>query len=1098
MSKFNIYSSSAGSGKTFTLTTEYLKLLFLNSDKPFYFKQILAITFTNDAATEMKDRILQALKEISDIANFNEKSKSWDMFQKVAEETNLSRELIQEKAGVIFRNIIFEYSDFAVKTIDSFVNQLVTAFTEELHLPFNYEIVLDTDRVMTEAAERLIEKAGDEEHEEITRILESFIEEKVGDGQSWNFVTEELARFGNHLINDQYYSLLIKLDGLDDKDFDEIAHNIQAYLKWFENTIISLATRATELIESEELIIDDFTQKGKGIGAYFYNMREDFENEYYYKKDSPNTYHWAAIRDDKWYSERGTPPPIRASIDSIKEELRSIFYEMQDFKDNNLKKYTLFNLLRPNLRKLSLLKKIKTEFDKVLGEKNQVFIAEFNRKILNIILSEPVPFIYERIGEKYKHMLIDEFQDTSDMQFYNLLPLIENSLAGNNFNLIVGDAKQAIYRWRGGKMELIVHLFKGNIRALVENPMIQTHQVDQFISIGHYLAPKSLTTNYRSAQEIIDFNNRFFYAILQIHSDAFHFLPDVYKDFRQEKPVKALAGGHIQLEFLEYEKENTAMINRTLAIIQQVLQEGYSQGDIAILCRRNKESAMMANSLTDAGYQIISRDSLLLKNASTVRLLVAFMQIINQPDNRLVKSEAAYLFYQTILHRIPDSLANTEIAEAVEANNPIVFYQIFAKYGYHLDPITMIKSGIYELAEKIIDAFDLFNRTNQKNYLFRFLDVVLNYSLKESNHLQDFLAYWEDKKDSSNLSVKSPADQNAITITTIHRSKGLEYPVVIIPHANWSLKPLAYSEMWSDLEVLDYEELSSKSNNRFSRLLSSPIKFSERLKLTDLVGQYNDEIQATFLENLNMLYVAFTRAADKLFVISQKNHFKNVHGVGELIKDFLTIEGLFSPELNIYEINKGSFIKKTISQPIIEEKIYLNRIISEDRSDRLRLRRLSEKIFDTETLEKSKDKYNKVRAAFAKIRTHDDIPNALRELEFEGIISTKEGNEMRIAVETVINLSSLRPLFEEDLIIENEREILLPNGEIARPDRVVIKDDMVYIINYKPGRSNDFYQKERDIKEIRDFGKLYQQMGFEKLKLMIVYLASTDVISVSF
>jgi len=1098
MSEFNIYSSSAGSGKTFTLTKEYLKLLFLNGDKPFYFKQILAITFTNDAANEMKERILRDLKAIADVENFNEQSKSWDVFQEILKETNLSAEEIQTIAAKAFKNIILEYSDFAVKTIDSFVNQLVNAFTEELDMPFNYEIVLDTDRIMTEAAERLIEKAGAEGNEEITRILEDFIEEKVGDGQSWNFVTEELAKFGNHLINDQFYSLLIKIDGLGDKDFSEIANNIHTYLKWFGSTITGLANSAIELIENENLLIEDFTQKGKGIGAYFYNMRDDFENEYYYKKDSsPNSYHWAAIREDKWYSAKGTPAPTQASIDHIKESLRSIFYEMQDFKDKNLKKYTLYNLLRPNLRKLSLLKKIKAEFDYVLKEKNQVFIAEFNRKILNIILAEPVPFIYERIGEKYKHLLIDEFQDTSDMQFYNLLPLIENSLAGNNFNLIVGDAKQAIYRWRGGKMELIVHLFKGNIQALVESPLIQNHQRDQFFAIKNRLKPKALITNYRSAQEIIDFNNTFFSSILYRYSTEFKLLPDVYEDFRQEKSSKSLTGGHIQFEFLDYEKESINMLNRTLELIQQVIEEGYSQGDIAILCRRNKESAQVANFLTEAGYQIISRDSLLLKNSSSVRLLVAFMRIINQPDNRLVKSEAAYLFYQTILNRIPDSYDNTEITEAVEATDPMLFYDIFTKHGYRLDPIVMIKSGIYELAEKIIDAFDLFNRTDQKNYLFRFLDVVLNYSLKDSNHLQDFLTYWEDKKDTSALSVKSPAEQDAITITTIHRSKGLEYPVVIIPFAHWSLRPQAYAEMWGDLETLDYEELAYKSDDRTSRLLSSPIKFSERLSMTDLLGQYNDEMQATFLENLNMLYVAFTRAADKLFVISQKNHYKKVQGVGELMQNFLEIGGFFDPEVNIYEINKGSFIKKPTKKTPNEDKIYLSRIISEDRSNRLRLRRISEKIFDTETLEKSKDKNNKVRSAFAKIRTQNDIPNALRELEFEGIISPKEGNEMREAIDAIINLPLLMPLFDEDLIIENEREILQPNGEIQRPDRVVIKDDMVYIVNYKTGRSNDFFQKERDIREIRDFGKLYQQMGSEKLKLMLVYLESVDVVEVT-
>ncbi|WP_337044183.1 UvrD-helicase domain-containing protein [Emticicia sp. 17c] len=1096
MSKFTIYSSSAGSGKTFTLTKEYLKLV-LGDERPYYFRRILAITFTNDAANEMKDRILDALKEMADVQNFNEQSKYWVMFQMIATETQLPDSTIQFRAETVFKNIIQEYSDFSVKTIDSFVNQLVNAFTDELGLPFNYEIVLDTDRVMTEAVERLIEKAGGEEHEDITRTLENFIGEKVGDGQSWNFVTEELAKFGTHLINDQFYSLLIKINDLNSKDFWEIANNIHTYLKWFENEITGMARKAIQLIEEQGLLIEDFTQKAKGIGAYFYNMRDDFENEYYQKKDnSPNSYHWAAIRDDKWYSAKGTPLPIQAKIDDIKEDLKSIFHEMQEFKARHLKKYTLFNLIRPNLRKLSLLKKIKKEFDEVLEEKNQVFIAEFNRKILNIILSEPVPFIYERIGEKYNHLLIDEFQDTSDMQFYNLLPLIENSLAGNNFNLIVGDAKQAIYRWRGGRMELIVHLFKGNIAGLVEHPLVRPHQIEQFISIGQYLNPKSLTTNYRSAQEIIDFNNRFFKAILDRYSAEFQFLPDVYEDFRQEKQAKSLSGGHIQLEFLEYAKDHTPMLARTLELIQQALQEGYSQGDIAILCRRNKESALIATSLTDAGYKIISRDSLLLKNSPVVRLIVAFMRIINQPDNRLAKSEAAYLFYQIILNQIPDSTANTEITEAVEATDPLAFYQLFTKHGFILDPFTMIKSGIYELTEKIIGAFNLFNRTDQKNYLFRFLDVVLNFSLKESNHLQDFLIYWEEKKDSSSLSVKSPAEQDAITITTIHRSKGLEYPIVIIPYAHWPLRPQAYAEIWSDLALLEYEELSHKAEGKITKLMAAPIKFNERLTMTDLVEQYNDEMQANFLENLNMLYVAFTRAADKLFVISQKNHFKRVHGVGELIQDFLEIEGLYNPDLSVYEINKGSFIKKAVKKAENHDEIHLAKIISEDRSDRLRLRRISEKIFDTETLDKSKDKNNKVHAALAKIRTPNDIPNALRELEFEGVISPKEGPAIKEAIVKVISLPELRSLFEDDLIIENEREILEPNGNIQRPDRVVIKDDMVYIINYSTGHLNDTFQREREIKNIKGLGKLYQQMGSEKIKLLLVYLETSQVIEV--
>jgi ATP-dependent exoDNAse (exonuclease V) beta subunit len=944
MSKFNIYSSSAGSGKTYTLTKEYLKLA-LGSDKVYYYKRILAITFTNDAASEMKERILGALKDIADMQNFNEKSKFWGMFREIADALKLPDDTIQRRAAGVFSHIIQEYSDFAVKTIDSFINQLVNAFTEDLGLPHNYEIVLDGNTVLTEAVERLIEKAGLDEHQDLTRILEHFVEEKVSDGKTWNLVTEELAEFGKHLINDQFYSALIKLDSLDSEDFWHISNNIYTYLNSIEDGIKTLAENAIQYIENQGLSLEDFTQKAKGIGGYFYNMRDDFEDEYFRKKDkSPNSYQWAAINEDKWYSAK-TPTPTKVAIDTIKEDLTAVFNEMQEFKTQHLPKYALFTMIKPNLRKLSLLKKIKTEFNVVLADKNQVFISEFNRKILQIILSEPVPFIYERIGERYNHLLVDEFQDTSDMQFYNLLPLIENSLANNHFNLIVGDAKQAIYRWRGGKMELIVHLFKKNVKKLMNNSLIKDFQIEQFMSISNYLNSENLTTNYRSSREVIDFNNRFFASVKNEYENIHPFLKDVYDGFMQEIPKNAKTGGHVQIEFLDYVKGENLMLGRTAEIIQQVLDEGYSMGDIAILCRKNKESAEMANFLVEANYNIISRDSLLLKNSPIVRLLVAFMRVVNQPDNRLAKSEVAYLFYQTILGRIPDNKDNDLILEAVDAAQIVDFYLLFGQHGFTLDLINLNKAGIYELAEKIIHVFQLFEQTDRKSYLFRFLDVVLNYSLKESNHLQDFLKFWDEKKDSSALSVKSPAEQDAITITTVHRSKGLEYPVVIIPYAQWDTEPNNYSELWADLEVLDYEELRYEKQGDTVQLLSAPIKINSRMLMTELSGQYSKEFEAIFLENLNMLYVAFTRAVDKLFVISGKNYHNKVQGVGGLMQGFLQSAELYQPDQNIYEIHKGHFIKKEKTAPEERDVIFLSKIVSEDRSDKLRLRRISEKIF---------------------------------------------------------------------------------------------------------------------------------------------------------
>jgi ATP-dependent exoDNAse (exonuclease V) beta subunit len=1096
MSKFNIYSSSAGSGKTYTLTKEYLKLA-LGSDKVNYYKRILAITFTNDAASEMKERILVALKDIADTQNFNEKSKFWGMFREIAEDLKLPDDTIQKRAAAVFSHIIQQYSDFAVKTIDSFVNQLVNAFTEDLGLPYNYEIVLDHKTVLTEAVERLIEKAGFDEHQDLTRILEHFVEEKISDGKTWNFIAEDLAEFGEHLINDQFYSAIIKLDSLESEDFWHISNNIYTYLHSVEDCIKALTEKAIQYIENQGLSVDDFTQKTKGIGGYFYNMRDDFEDEYFRKKDkSPNSYQWAAINEDKWYGAK-TSTPTKVAIDAIKEGLTAVFNEMQEFKTKHLPKYALFSMLKPNLRKLSLLKKIKTEFDNVLADKNQVFISEFNRKILQIILSEPVPFIYERIGERYNHLLVDEFQDTSDMQFYNLLPLIENSLANNHFNLIVGDAKQAIYRWRGGKMELIVHLFKKEVEKLMDNSLIQDFQIEQFMSISNYLNPKNLTTNYRSSREVIDFNNRFFASVLNEYKNIHPFLIDVYAGFEQKIPENAKTGGHVQIEFLDYVKGENLMLGRTVEIIRQVLDEGYSMGDIAILCRKNKESAEMANFLVEANYNIISRDSLLLKNSPIVRLLVAFMRVVNQPDNRLAKSEVAYLFYQTILGHIPNNTDNDLISEAVDATQITDFYLLFAQHGFMLNSINLNKAGIYELAEKIIHVFQLFERTDRKSYLFRFLDVVLNFSLKESNHLQDFLNFWDEKKDSSALSVKSPAEQDAITITTVHRSKGLEYPVVIIPYAQWDTEPNNYSELWADLEVLDYEELKSEKEGDTFRLLSAPVKINSRMLMTDLSGQYSKEFEAIFLENLNMLYVAFTRAVDKLFVLSGKNHHNKVQGVGGLMQGFIQSAELYQPDQNIYEISKGHFIKKEKPAPEERDVIFLSKVVSEDRSDKLRLRRISEKIFDSETLDKTKDRVNKLHEAFVKIKTRKDIPKAIQLLEFEGVLSPKESNEIIESVEEIIALPELNALFDEGLQVDNQRDILLKGSESQCPDRVVIKDGIVYIIDYTTGSSKDANKHELNARQVRNYGKLYRQMGFENIEMMLVYLETSEVVRVA-
>jgi ATP-dependent helicase/nuclease subunit A len=684
------------------------------------------------------------------------------------------------------------------------------------------------------------------------------------------------------------------------------------------------------------------------------------------------------------------------------------------------------------------------------------------------------------------------------------LPLIENSLSKNHFNLLVGDAKQSIYRWRGGKMELIVHLYKNDVNSLIvnrvaSNELASEFQIEQYASIEQYINPVSLNTNYRSTQEVIEFNNDFFQEITQIEAVNYPFLPYVYDNtFQQKLPKNIRTGGHVEIDFVEKDAENLAMLERVKCLVENAISEGYEQRDIAILSRSNKSSSATANFLKDLGYEIVSRDSLLLKNSGAIRLIISFLRVLNQPDNHLAKYEAVYIFFQQILHEIPEGVANNEISLFVNSDDVNDFYNYFESKGYNFQPLSLQRVAMYEMVEKIIGILGLFDKENENEYLFRFLDLVLEYGQRQSNHLQDFLKYWEDKKNT--LSVKSSGERDAITITTIHRSKGLEYPIVIIPFANWDILPRWSNVFWGNLQQVDYKELTIESYERGSlKLNASPFNFTNKLANTIMGEQYIAEKQSHFLENLNMLYVAFTRPIEKLFILSAKTYDNRskkflYKGVGELLKKYLEVKNLFNdteslPEDSFYIINKGTNIKKATLKPEIEV-IEMLKIITEDRSEKLRLRRISEKIFDAD-LNKSKDKGNKVHAAFELIKSKNDVEKAIEQLIREGLISHFEEAEIKENIKKVISLPEIEGLFEPNLKVFTEKEILTPNGKAQRPDRVVLKDGISYIIDYKTGNKKDIHQEQ-----IYNYGKLYQQMGYQNIKMLIVYLENLEVVEV--
>ncbi|MCD8540562.1 MAG: UvrD-helicase domain-containing protein [Leadbetterella sp.] len=515
MALFTIYSSSAGSGKTFTLTREYLRLA-LSQEKPDYFRNILAMTFTNDAAEEMKRRIIGALKDLS-----RGNSRETALLKLLLEDLpHISPETLQHRAGQVLHQVLQNYNDFAIKTIDSFINQVISSFTFDLNLPYNYEIILDTDELITEAVRNLIDKVGNDE--ELTEMFREFALSKLDENQSWNSLLDDIIEFARVIYRDNNAAEIGKNLALTHRDILEIRAKIRNYLKESERSVAEPAQEAIKLIQSCGLSPADFFQGSRGIWSFFNKLAQDPAE--LWSPKVPGAAVLTTLDENRWYKDKSH---AAAQIDEISPRLEELARALLAARTE---KYPILKAISKNLLKIPFLAVIQREINTLLAENNEAVLADFNRKILEIVANEPVPYIYERIGERYNHILVDEFQDTSDIQFFNLLPLLENAVSKNHQNLIVGDPKQAIYSWRGGNVMLMLDLIRQQHGYFLgKAPELQLSQVAQ---INTVTGLKTLSTNYRSREEIIRFNNRLFSSVVE--NGTGEVLKHVFSDYLQE------------------------------------------------------------------------------------------------------------------------------------------------------------------------------------------------------------------------------------------------------------------------------------------------------------------------------------------------------------------------------------------------------------------------------------------------------------------------------------------------------------------------------------------------------------------------------------
>jgi ATP-dependent helicase/nuclease subunit A len=1165
---FRIYSSSAGSGKTYQLTKEYL-LLALGADDPAYFKRVLAITFTNDAAGEMKHRIVDALRNFA----YPAAGKTDALLADIAAELKLPAAEVRRRAAATFRLVLYHYADFGVSTIDSFVQRIVTAFTRELGLPATFEVELDTDAVLQSAVAALLDKVNrDPNSKLLSQTLAEYALGQAEEGKSWSRLPEELAGFGRVLFNETVQEAVAQMDRLSLADFRRLDKEIRTRRAEIEAAFAQTQEVGAAILEQADVRVDDLYYGKSGIGQYVQKGVALLQAD-----AGPNSYVRKTLAEDKWHGGKIKSPADKARVDAVREPLTALVATLDKMRDEYLPNYLLLAAMQPYLFHASLLSELNKIVEQISRERNVVLISEFNRRIASIVLTEPVPFLYERLGEKYEHILIDEFQDTSVLQWNNLLPLVENTLANGHSSLAVGDAKQAIYRWRGGEMEQILRLHQGNTEALAaraREPEMRELLRGRYEAFRGKLEPRALQVNYRSAAEIIAFNNSFFEAVSVRHA-ALGLVTGIYdENFGQLAPVTApgatsppgplskkegepddsvalaagsplffgegggggeVARGHVELLFTQKDApalvyapatgaytaeplpghapeallgydESTCYL--TLQLVEQALRDGYELADIAVLCRTRGASKTIAKFLKERGYAIISADSLALEFAEVVNLLVSILRVLHQPADTLARAEALLLVDKVVRGLAPTPARARHIAAVANAAGGTSFFDELRALGYDVNEAETGNLGLYELAERLLSLFGLLGRNGESEYLFRFLDLTLEYSLKFGNNLGNFLTHWEERK--GRISINAPGGRAAITITTVHKAKGLAYGVVIVPFADWSLEPHRGTLLWGHLEA------GQKPIELMPDV--AVVSLSKGIQQTVLGAQYDEEREKTFLEGLNTLYVAFTRPRHRLYVISKRPEPQKTtktdeldaaapttaaRTVADLLHGYLLGRGEWQENQVSFVVSKGSLAaeKKAGSAPMAAT-YELTNLAAAPWEERLKLRRHATTLFDFDE-QKAQGEWNrKLHFALRRLLTAADVGRVASQLVAEGILSAKERPALVASLETLVSDPRLAPYFAPHLSVETEREILVGGVKLRdyKPDRVVLEPSLeahhrlggrVTLLDFRLPPP-----QEKHKRLLRNYATLFEQLGYAEVRGVIYYFGTGEVVEV--
>ncbi len=1069
-----VYRASAGSGKTFTLAVKYITLLIKS---PEAYKHILAVTFTNKATGEMKERILSQLYGIA-----YDLPASKRYMEKMQEAyPDMRCEEISKRARTALNLILHDYGHFRIQTIDAFFQSVLRSLAKELELNGDVEFLLNGEELLEEAVDVYIKRL-EKESGEMEQII-NYIDDKLDSNKSWK-VASAIKSFAKQLLQEEYQQR-------GDKLREQIDADNGALLKKFRAEIESLKKTCTDTIRykvndiyerfaaaTTGLCEKDFAGKSTGVWKYF-NLMNGFEF-----KD--NKFLKAAVIDK--IVDGVTDKDKLTKFPAVNDLIVALLNELKQIEKGEYRVFNSCILSLEMFHRLGLLNTIAKTLKEENERENRFLLAE-TTYFLSKMITNNTSFIFEKIGTEINHIFIDEFQDTSKLQWECFKILLDEVIARGNYNLIVGDVKQSIYRWRNSDW---------NIMNNIEEYHPETIEiVSQEAKEGPYTYK---STNYRSSRRIVAFNNRLFRSAVNKISATFNdhlgagleSLERAYGDVEQAVPEKRKEEGYVEIREIAKQNSRGTMGEEAIAPLMEILHDYIEEkripaGDIAILVRGKSVIPMIVDAFKQEfpDRKIVSHEAYKLSASIAVQLIIAALRHIYTPNDD-VNLATFVTLYNKLIQNGGDNAGLGLKKEELTRFLPCEYLEAIP---------TLIGLPIYELIEKLISVLQIDKIESEGAYLFSFLDKASECINNKASDIKGFLEAWENGLCDETIPA---ASSDSVTIMTIHASKGLEFGTVIIPFCNWELTGRAGNTLWCDSDIEPFDTLSL-----------IPIS-SKKLMIESIYEKhYNHDYLFQIVDNLNLLYVATTRAKNNLVIFIEKSDGKWLSTLSKLVASTLpdlgTLDGSsYDADNGIYtygevchaeekeeEITNNPFIIDSEEKQAQSFCTYDNRLTFKQSRELARFLVSDKK---EEKIYKSVARGELMHSILAKMATGDELPRLLNKMLLEGLISTeKEKNYIKSKLEKALQLPQAREWFSGKYKLFNECAILCKGYKerksTYRPDRVMIDKEGVIVVDYK------FAKRDRDhFEQVRDYMNLLAKIGYTSIKGYVWYVDREEII----